>query len=200
MLVSLCGTPGTGKTTAGEILARSGIEVISLGGLIKDLGLSEGNDPASGSDIVDVDNLRDALEDWAVQIGRHTVLEGHLSYLAPSDLCLMLRVDPDRVMSRLRTRDYPDAKSHENAEAEGVGTLLTWAMAEEETRLGGRSWEDLPLGCGIVMEKDVSGETPEEVAGWVRLMMDAFLGKGLSGLRPYRPGKVDWLEVLSGWY
>jgi broad-specificity NMP kinase len=112
----------------------------------------------------------------------------------------MLRVDPDKVMSRLRTRDYSDAKSHENAEAEGVGTLLMWAMAEEDTRLGGRSWEDLPPGCGIVMEKDVSGEKPEEVAGWVRGMMDAFLGKGLNGLRPYRPGKVDWLEVLSGWY
>jgi hypothetical protein len=88
----------------------------------------------------------------------------------------------------------------ENAEAEGVGTLLSWALREEVARLGGRSWKDLPRGCGIVLEKDVTRLSPDEVGGWALEMMDAYLEKELIALTPFRPGGVDWLEVISGWY
>jgi broad-specificity NMP kinase len=108
----------------------------------------------------------------------------------------MLRLHPDALHARLRDRGYTEEKCRENAEAEYVGTLMSWAIEEEVARLKDRPWEGLPPGCGIVLENDVTEMGPEEIAVWVRGSMDAFLGKGLNDLRPYRPGKVDWLEVL----
>jgi adenylate kinase len=200
MLVSLCGTPGTGKTTASALLSGEGTDVRSLGDLVRDLGLGEGYDTLSGSTIVDIDRLRTALEAWAERTCDDLVLEGHLSYLAPADLCLVLRLDPDVLYERLKARGYPEEKCRENAEAEFVGTLLSWAAIAEAERLGGRAWEDLAPGCGIVLERDVTGMGPASIAEWVREMINSFVGKGLNALRPYRPGKVDWLEVRSPWY
>ena len=200
MLVSLCGTPGTGKTTVCRELSSKGMDVLAVNDIAAAMMPGAGPDPGSGTLLVDVDILRAKLGsmEWSDQ--SISLIEGHLSYLAPSDLCLLLRLDPGEVLSRLLRRGYSEAKARENAEAEGVGTLQIWAMEEESARLAGRDVEELPPGCGIVLEKDVTGMGPGDIASWVSDMVDAYREKALMRLMRYRPGNVDWMEVLSDWY
>jgi len=199
-LICLCGTPATGKTIVAGSLAVRGFDVFSLNDLVEESGLHEGMDVGSGSLLVDVDLLRDHLESWAPTCPPRAVLEGHLSYLAPADLCIVLRADPALIKKRLLERGYPDDKAFQNAEAEGVGVLTSWAFEEERRRTAGLEWEDLPRGCGIVLERDVTRMDVDSITEWVLLMVSAFEGKDLNTLVPYRPGNVDWLEVLAGWF
>jgi len=200
MLISVCGTPGTGKTTAARALGVSGHDVYSLHDLIGESGIHDGIDRSSGSILVDPFTLREYLEGWARRVDQPAILEGHLAYLAPSDICFVLRVSPDRLMERLMARGYTDAKSRENAEAEGVGTILSWALIEENRRLGDTKWEDLAPGKGIVFEKDVTDLSIDDTSDWLKEMMDAYQRKDLDVLKRNRPGMVDFLEVISAWY
>jgi len=199
MLISLCGTPGTGKTTASEHLSRAGPRSVGLTELIHDLSLHEGTDPDTGEMIVDAEAVRAGLESWRYDQDRIVVLEGHLSYLAPSDLCLLLRTHPSLLRERLKAKGYGPEKIEENVEAEAVSFLLFRCMEEEERALKGRKWEELPSRGRIVLERDVSNLDPEGVAGWMSEMIDAYRAKRLTVLSMYRPGKVDWLEVHGEW-
>ena len=187
MLIGLSGTPGSGKTSAGRELEAMGYQVHHLSDLIKRWDRF-GPPDGSGSVNVDVDELRDLLVKWADEQEGTTILDGHLSYLAPVDAALILRVDPDVIGSRLSVRDYTSDKVRENMEAESVSVVLIEAVMEMEEK-GGR-----------VFERDVTGLTVRECADWIDMMIKALAGEDLKTLVSYRPGKVDWTEVISGWY
>ncbi|MGA1821312.1 MAG: adenylate kinase family protein [Thermoplasmatota archaeon] len=200
MLISVSGTPGTGKTTVCGVLRRKNIEVIDLKALLENLGLYEGYDEKSGSFMVDVDRVRSGLKKWWGGGSGDVILEGHLSYLAPADMVIVLRTDPDIVMERLLKRGYEKAKAAENAEAEAVSSVLSCAMEEESMRLQDDGWEGLPQGAGLVFERDITDHTPEMVAEWIVELITSYKGKELKYISRFRPGNVDWTEVISGWY
>jgi nucleoside-triphosphatase THEP1 len=57
--IIVTGTPGVGKTTHAEQLARStGLKHISVNQIVKDEGFHEGKDEETGSWIVDEDKVR----------------------------------------------------------------------------------------------------------------------------------------------
>jgi adenylate kinase len=57
--VIVTGTPGVGKTTHAEQLARStGLKHVSVNQIVKDEGFHEGKDEETGSWIVDEDKVR----------------------------------------------------------------------------------------------------------------------------------------------
>lgn len=175
VIIALTGTPGTGKSTAGEVLRRNGRTVIELGDLIRERAVPCTVDPERGSLEVDPDVLdeevRKALPEGDV------ILVGHLSHLLTVDLIVVLRCRPSVLASRLRARGWPEAKVLENVEAEACDVILVEsAEASEE-----------------VCEIDTTGMTPEEVAGAVLEIMSGEREK-------YAIGNVDWSEEVLGWF
>lgn len=85
MIVSICGTPGVGKTTAVGRLSGKGWDILDLSDHLRSSGLFE-EDEKSGELEVEIDTAREYL---AGSLGRdesRIIIDGHLSYLAPWDL------------------------------------------------------------------------------------------------------------------
>jgi adenylate kinase len=200
MLLSLCGTPGVGKSTISKLLEAEGWELIDLREMIEELGLYDHRDEETGELVVDLLLLRQQLEEHFGSHEGDVVLDGHLAYLAPADICILLRLDPDVIEERLRPRGYPENKVRDNMEAEAVASVLVDAMDIEDERLSGRNWDELIPGTGPVFEIDTTGSSEDEVLKAVLNLISARRGKILNELSRYRPGRVDWMEVVAGWY
>jgi len=200
MLVAVAGTPGVGKTSFCREMEKRGYVYRDISDIIKENGLSEGISKEDGEVLVDIAKLEERFSDMDFGGGGDAVLDGHLSYLAPSDVCLVLRLHPEELRSRLEKRSYSKAKIGENVEAEAVSVVLVEALEREKERLGGRPWTELPGGCGIVFEIDATGMSIERLVDDAGALLDACRGKRLNKLSEYRPGRVDWLEVVAEWF
>jgi len=186
MLTALTGTPGTGKTTLCSILERCGYRVVMLSDLIDEMALYESIEE-DGTRVIDEEVLRKALECLR---GEDMVLEGHLSYLAPADLVVVLRLHPDALRERLAVRGYPEDKTGDNVEAEALGAILVRAVMERDHR-----GKETP-----VVELDVTPMDPEAAARKVRMFIRAASRESLNELSEYYPGHVDWTGVIAEWY
>ncbi|MGE5379300.1 MAG: adenylate kinase family protein [Candidatus Saccharibacteria bacterium] len=173
--VSITGTPGTGKSSAGAILQASGHRVVELGDLIKEHGLHEGMDEQRGSLEVDVDVLSARLPELLPQ--GDVILIGHLSHLVPTDLVIVLRCRPSILEKRLRSRGWPIAKIKENVEAEALDVILVEAV-ESGTE---------------VLEIDTTSIEPGDVAAAVE---DILKGER----KKYAVGNLDWSSEVLDWF
>ncbi len=173
MLVAVTGTPGTGKTSACDVLAHRGYLVVDLDDMARKDGFIVGRDEARQTDEVDVDALRDHLRIPA----KIAFLRSHYAHRMDTDLTIVLRCRPSVLRQRLEARDWPPEKVRENVEAEAIDVLTQEAV--EET--------------APVYEVDTTNLTPSQTA-------DAILGVLQGRTKGHEPGSVDWsLEVLS-WY
>ena len=122
MRVAVTGTPGTGKSTAVDLL-DSDLEVLHLNETIREAGLTTGHDEERDSAVADVDALADYLD------GREgVVFESHLAHHLPADRVVVLRCHPERLSERLRERGEPAATVEENAESEALDVILAEAV------------------------------------------------------------------------
>ena len=152
MRVAVTGTPGTGKTTATDLL-ETDLDVIHLNEIIKSEGFSTGTDEERGSLVADMD----ALEEWLE--GRNDYLvESHLAHNFEADRVVVLRAHPDTVVSRLRERGDTDAKAYENAESEALDVVLSEAVHHH--------------GTETVYEIDTTDREPGEVAAEISAVVD----------------------------
>lgn len=199
MMIALCGTPGTGKTTLSQKLAGKGYRVVDLKELIIEKGIQTESENDEAKDIiVDLDHLEEMLKILELPEYGHLVLDGHLSYLAPFDLCIVLRLNPNEIESRLAKRGYSEEKIRENMEAEAVGSVLIEALQKDGTDLQPPT-DNIKIS-EKVFEFDTTGKDPDEVFNGVNDIISLFVGKRLYELSRYRPGTVDWLEVAAEWY
>src|SRR5574340_1201344 len=173
MLVAVTGTPGTGKTSACEVLARRGYAVVDLDEIARRDGFIVGRDAARQTDEVDVEALRKTLRVPA-KIG---FLRSHYSHLMDVNLAVVLRCRPSVLRRRLEARGWPSAKVRENLEAEAIDLITQEAV------------ERLPL----VYEVDTTSSTPEETA-------EAILGILQGRTKGHEPASVDWSEEVLSWY
>ncbi|KAK1594714.1 POS9-activating factor FAP7 [Colletotrichum navitas] len=124
--IIVTGTPGVGKTTHCEELARrTGLKHLSVNQVVKDSECHEGWDEEFQSWIVDEDKLLDTIEE-EVQNGGH-IIDWHACDLFPKswiDLVVVLRVDSATLYDRLSARKYSDAKLQENLDSEIMEVLL----------------------------------------------------------------------------
>lgn len=122
-IVSISGTPGTGKTEVAKILVEKlneeeGSEkwrLIDLNRLAEQKKLYSGYDKKRRCSIIDTDAL-------SREIGRigdqDLVLESHYAHDMPADLIIILRTNPGVLRERLRAKGWKSAKIEENALAE----------------------------------------------------------------------------------
>lgn len=116
MIISVSGTPGTGKTVASKMLAQKlGYDHVDLNLFCKENGLVSGYDKSRDSFEIDVEKLKEfEFED-------NVVIDGHFSHYINSDVVFVLRAEPDELKKRLEQRKWLPKKIHENFEAEMMG-------------------------------------------------------------------------------
>jgi adenylate kinase len=118
--VALTGTPGTGKSTVGGLLADQ-FNVIEVGTLARRIG--SGRRGSGRGTVVDVE----ATARW---IRRHPVadrqlLVGHLAHLLPVDGAIVLRCRPTVLRRRLLAAHRGSARERaENTVAEATDVIL----------------------------------------------------------------------------
>lgn len=171
MLIALTGTPGTGKSTVASILHERGHRICLLNELAERCGALRRYNEDRKTWEVDL-----ALVERHVPRERPLILVGHMAHLLAVDVAIVLRCHPDVLRQRLEKRGWSATKVRENVEAEAIGVITVEAMERVET-----------------FEVDTTSTTAEEAA---RAVLDIIRGRG----ERYTPGKVDWSEVILGWY
>ncbi len=151
MIISISGTPKTGKTSVAEALAkRLGWKIVSLNQLAQEKGLYVGYDRARKSKIVDIKRLRMEVLKIAKK-EKNLILESHYSHDMPCDVVVILRTNPAELRKRMSRKGWPRKKTEENVEAEIMEVVKSEALESAKR----------------VLEMDTTGKKPEWVAGQI---------------------------------
>ncbi|TLZ76568.1 MAG: dephospho-CoA kinase [Methanobacteriota archaeon] len=173
VLIAVTGTPGTGKTSACEVLARRGYTVIDLDEVARRDGFVTGRDAVRQTDEVDIEALRDGLNVPA----KIAFLRSHFAHRMNVNVAIVLRCRPSVLRQRLEARGWGPEKVRENVEAEAIDVILQEAVT------------NLPF----VYEVDTTDLTPEATA-------DAILAVLQGKTKGHEPGSVDWTSEVLSWY
>ena len=167
--LAVTGTPGTGKTTATDLLAEEqGVQVVHLNDLIREEGLYAERDEERDSLVADLDAVAEHLGEWT------GVVDSHLVHYLDADRVAVLRCRPDLLERRLVERGEGEASARENRESEALDVVLGEAVDR--------------FGENRVYEIDTTDRDPEAVATELRRVLD--------GDREPSAGEVDFMEYL----
>ncbi|GAX81278.1 hypothetical protein CEUSTIGMA_g8710.t1 [Chlamydomonas eustigma] len=126
--IMITGTPGTGKTSLCEQLAReTGFRHINVGDWVKEKSLHSGWDDDFECFVLDDDKVCDALEELVEEGG--CIVDHHGCDMFPErwfDLVIVLQTDNSTLFDRLQRRGYSQKKIQENVECE-----IMMVVAEE---------------------------------------------------------------------
>lgn len=172
MRVAVTGTPGTGKTTATE-LVDSDLETVHLNDAIREEGLHDGTDEERGSLYANFDAIRQWLDEQG-DGGDDLLVDSHLAHHFDAEKVVVLRCHPEELRERLLERGETDAKAEENAESEALDVILSESVAEH--------------GTESVYEIDTTDRAPDAVASDIEAVIE--------GEREPSAGTVDYLEYL----
>lgn len=118
--VLVTGTPGTGKTTLSQHLAREvGLRHVDVGDFARERGLLGAHDAALDFHYLDEDGVLDALEPIMADGG--VILDHHSSDWFPErwvQLVVVLRASTETLYDRLQARRYGKEKLDGNVQAE----------------------------------------------------------------------------------
>ena len=178
--IIVSGTPGTGKTRFGRLLARKlGTEYVNLTFFAKQHHLIRHFDRKRRTGVIDEGGLRREISKYLKERGRSAVIEGHFSgSLVPArfvETAFVLRCDPEVLNTRLVRRGYSRSKVRENARAEILDVCLSDTVSSQ--------------GRSKVAEIDTASRTIENCVKEATLI--------LSGRKPKQVGRFDWLTVLE---
>lgn len=174
MRVAVTGTPGTGKTTATELLyEETDLEVIHLNEVLEEEELYTEVDADRGSKIADLDGLAAWLDN--AEDAEDAVIESHLAHHFEVDRVAVLRCRPETLEERLLERGETEAKASENAESEALDVILAEAAEEH--------------GLESVYEIDTTDLAPEAVATELEAVA--------AGDREPSAGEVDFVGYLE---
>ena len=151
MIISISGTPKTGKTSVAKALAKKlGWRLVSLNNLAKEKNLYLGYDKARKSRIVDIRRLISEVRKLS-RLHKNLILESHYSHDMPCDVVVILRANPGELRKRMRRAGWPKKKIEENVEAEIMEVVKGEALESAEK----------------VLEMDTTGKKPEWAAGQI---------------------------------
>jgi len=167
--IAVTGTPGTGKTTATE-LVESSLALIHLNERIKQEGLRVDYDERRDSVVADMD----AVEQWLAD-KQDAIIESHLSHQFDVDKVVVLRCHPEQLKSRLSDRDESTESIQENAESEALDIILAEAVSLH--------------GEENVYEIDTTDRSPAEVARDIEAVG--------AGERVPSAGTVSFIDYLA---
>ena len=175
MIISLTGTPGSGKTAISSYLREKGETVIDLNQYIEEKGLKERFDRKRDTYNVDVNRLNASLKTSVPREG-NVFLDGHLSHFLDCDVIIVIRCNPSILYERLKKRNYPEQKMKENVQAEALDVILCESSDSD----------------AHVFEIDNTSCTLEHAASMVRDIVSG-------NTEGYEPGSVNWAEEMVKW-
>jgi len=175
MFIALTGTPGTGKTTVGDLLSVQGFGIIHLTDIEKKCVL--GQDKKRGCQIYDINLLDRYLhQDSLLMQTNVCIVEGHLSHLLSGvSKIIILRCHPEALKKRLQSKGYTSIKIQETLEAEALDIILCDAACCH--------------AAGAIREIDTTYKNPEAVARCINvLLQDGFQSE---------IGQIDWSDWIE---
>jgi len=144
-IITLTGTPGTGKTEVARVMAKKlDCELLSINDLIENKELRYTIDKLRKTKVVDVKILQKLISKKTKN--RSFIIEGHYSHFLKSDLTIILRCNPSELAKRLKKKGWNHAKIKENIESELIGVISAEASRNKHA-----------------IEIDTSGKKPEMV-------------------------------------
>jgi adenylate kinase len=173
--IALSGTPGTGKTTIGALLAKENFKIITLETLAEKYECLGEVDVVDNSKPIDMKKLKRELEiSWTSATRDIIIIDGHLSHQLPCDEKIILRCRPDILQARLEKRDYTKEKVLGNVEWELIGG--PWNDKEDS-----EGW--LELDTTELSKED----TFEYIRNWI-----------IDDFKPTTRGtEIDWIGVME---
>lgn len=172
MILSISGTPGTGKTKVARILAKQmDANLIAL----KALKVPYEYDRKRRTKIVDVKALQEAVN-RNIDKNRINIIEGHLSHMLKSDAVIVLRTNPITLEKRLKKRKWRASKIKENVMAEFLDEITIEAFGKHKNK--------------NVFEIDTSKISEDKTAD---IISEITSGKK-SVLNKFKAGRINWSE------
>jgi len=142
MIITITGTPGTGKTTVAEELSIiMKMKIAHLNEIIKKEKLYERYDRKYKSYEVDPKKIK------KIKIEDGTIVEGHLSHFIKSDVCIVLRCAPDVLKKRLKKKRWSTKKIYENLAAEILDIIEVEAEEQNKNVLQIDTTKTTPKSC-----------------------------------------------------
>jgi adenylate kinase len=179
-VIAISGTPGTGKTAIGTLLAQQlQIEVIELGQVVKEQQFHYGEDVERGTLIADIDRLQDYLSKRMQQTKKQLIIIGHFADLVPKEflkVLVVLRCHPVNLAQRLSNRQWPSKKIMENIQAEILGECTSQGLTNHD--------------YDRIFEIDTTNSTIEDVVAHIKKIL---VGEGTQ----FTVGQISWLSTLD---
>jgi adenylate kinase len=177
MIITITGSPGTGKTRVAEELGRlTGIDVVSLTVLVRSKKIRSEYDRKMKTYIVDESALDKDIRK-IIDVKKNHIIEGLLAHFIKSDLCVVLRTNPEVLEKRLAKRRWTKEKVRENLQAEILDAITIEATG----------------GNRKIMEIDTSKKTPESTAKLIAKILASKSSK------KFAAGRVDWMEKYKNY-
>ena len=168
MLISISGTPGTGKTTIARLLSKKlRASLIDTRFLVKKYNIKTSLDKKRKTRVIDTKKLAAAAKKEAKN-KKLVIFEGHLSHLVHADLTVILRTSPAEIKRRLKKKGWSRKKIRENVEAEAIGVISA------ETKNG--------------IEIDTTKKSPKNVASIIIKLLKN---------RPVKRKRIDWIKEYT---
>ncbi len=178
MIISITGTPGTGKTSVSEKLKKKGYKVVDLNKFCKEKNFFEGFDQKRDSRIINIEKLDDYFSENQPE-NDIWILDSHVSHLLKSvDKVFLLRCHPDELENRLKEKKWKKEKVEENLEAEILDIILCETLDIHNKK--------------NVFEIDATKKDISEVS---EIIIDKIKNHFKIDYI-YEPGHIDWSEEL----
>ncbi|MBI5061495.1 MAG: adenylate kinase family protein [Candidatus Aenigmarchaeota archaeon] len=179
MIIAISGTPGTGKTAVGRMVAKKLVaELVDVNILIKQRKMHFRLDKKRNTKIIDPKELDNAVQ----RMNGNIVVDSHISHLIKSDVLFVLRCRPDVLKKRLDNRGWNKKKVLENAQAEILDEVMIEALQCKKAKR--------------VFEIDTTKMGAKKIAGMILRILKYFSSKRYA-IGRYTPGRIDWSEKFK---
>lgn len=158
VVIAICGTPATGKSSLAEKFKVLGFEVIHLGDFVINNKLYQGYDKRRRVYIIDEERLINKIKEIASKY-KKIVIEGIGAEILPADivdLCIVLTCEPFELERRMIDKGFPRKKILENLEAERFGIILLEALdnyGKEKTLIIDTTYRDINEIFDVIIDE-----------------------------------------------
>ena len=183
--ILISGTPGTGKTSVSEAIAKKvNAKVINLSLFAQKERLVSDYDKQRETWVIDEERLKNETLKLIKKSKKEgievLIIESHFVDIIPEksiDYIIILRCEPDILSQRLRKRGYNEKKVSENTQSEILGSSVNFFIQKKVKT---------PL-FEIDTSKLSTNQLRDEI---IKILCEKEYGE------IYRLGKIDWLEKL----